>query len=202
MPGLAVLILASGTALEPPTLDPVGPDAETFDDRRRPEAAPWLRRPFAIEAQAGLGAPLGLGGIAFDYSPSAGFSANLGAGIGESTHSLQLAGQLRIRIILAHGFAAGAEGGVAVGRYSEDLDCPNGRCPPEWRWDRAIWGNVGLLLEARTDGGLAFRWSFGGAAIFNVTAAECVRCDETDEPGTWTTTVPYTMFAAGYAFGP
>jgi hypothetical protein len=185
-----------------PALEEVGPDAETFDDRKRPEAAPWVERPLALEAVLGLGAPLGLAGVAVDMSPSPGFSANAGAGIGGSTRSLQLAAALRMRIIAARGFAAGAEGGLAVGRYSEDLSCPSGRCPAAWYWERAVWGNVGLFLELRTDAGLALRGSFGASAIFNVTSGQCVRCDATDEPSLWTTTLPYTAIAVGYAFLP
>ncbi|MBK7582691.1 MAG: hypothetical protein IPI67_21155 [Myxococcales bacterium] len=179
----------------------LGPNAESFDDRHRPEASPWVERPYAIEAELGLGAPLGLGGVAFDWSPSPGFSWNLGAGVGESTKSLQLASNVRLRLIVSHGFAAGAEGGLAVGRYEEHSDCPSGRCPPAWRWDHAVWGNIGLMLERRTDSGLSLRWSFGAAGIFNLTAAECVRCDATDEPNLWHTTVPYTLVAVGWAFG-
>jgi hypothetical protein len=58
------------------------------------------------------------------------------------------------------------------------------------------------MLERRSDSGLALRWSFGGAGIFNVTSADCERCDATDEPNMWRTTLPYTFFALGWAFSP
>lgn len=198
-------LLACHARGEPlPAIEPgeVGPDAEQLDDRHRPEARPWRDRPLALEAQAGLGAPLGLVGAAFDWSPSAGFSWNAGAGLGGSNQSLQLGTAVRLRIIVANGFAVGAEGGLSVGRYEERSDCPSGRCPPAYSWDHAVWGHIGLLLERRTEAGLTLRWSFGGAGIFNVASAECVRCDATDEPNMWHTALPYTLIAAGWAFSP
>lgn len=182
--------------------DELGPDSEAFDDRHLPDAAPWRDRPLALEAEIGLGAPLGLAGFALDWSPSPGFSWNAGVGVGASTKSPQAATAARLRIVIAPGFGAGAEGGLAVGRYAEASDCPSGRCPPAYEWDPAVWGNVGLFLERRTSDGLSLRASFGSAGIFNVTSAKCVRCDYADEPNVWRTTVPYALVAAGWAFRP
>jgi hypothetical protein len=180
----------------------VRPNAESFDDRHRPEAEPWIDRPLALEGQLGLGAPLGLVGVALDASPSPGFSANLGVGMGESTHSVQVGLELRMRLIVADGFATFAEGGMGMGRYEERSECVGPRCPPAWRWPWAFWGNVGLGLELRRRSGATFRWSFGGASIFNVTSGRCVHCAATDEPNMWHTTVPYTLLAFGWAFPP
>ena len=197
------MLASSALAKEPPApVVELRPDAESFDDRHRPEAAPWIKKPLALEAQLGLGAPLGLAGAALDVSPSPGFSLNFGAGVGHSTRSLQLAGVARMRIIAAHGFAVGPEAGLAMGRYEEHIDCPDGHCPPEWHWNRAVWGNVGLFLERRSDTGLALRWSFGAASIFNLASAECLRCRATDEPSMWQSTAAYTMLAVGWAFRP
>ncbi|MBI3206626.1 MAG: hypothetical protein HYZ29_34135 [Myxococcales bacterium] len=204
---LVWLTLAGGARAgdaQPPSIDvrEIGPDAEAFDDRRRPEARPWTDRPIALEAQLGLGAPLGLVGVAVDLSPSAGFSWNLGAGVSAHAPSLQLGTAVRLRLIPTTGFAVGAEGGLAFGRYAEPSECPRPDCPPTYSWERAVWGHVGLMLERRSASGLSLRWSFGSAGIFNVTQADCVRCDATDEPNMWDTTVPYTLVAAGWAFGP
>jgi hypothetical protein len=202
---LAALSFAPSLRAEPGAPRPraeVRPGAESFDDRHRPEAEPWRRYPLALETQVGMGAPLGLAGLALDCSPSAGFSANFGAGLGNATKSLQLATVLRLRFVIAHGFATGSEGGLAFGRYERHIDCPDGRCPPSWSWNRAVWGNVGLFLERRSDAGLTLRWSFGGTSIFNGAAADCERCTATDEPNTWVTTLPYTMLAVGWAFRP
>jgi hypothetical protein len=196
--GISV-VRALGALSEPPVVPELLPEAETFDDRRQPEAAPWRARPLVLEAQVGLGAPLGIAGVAVDFSPSAGVSANLGAGIGHATGALQVGASLRMRLVIAHGFAAGAEAGLAAGRYDEDIGC----CGPSWRWERAVWAFGGLALERRWDDGFALRWSFGSAAILNVPDGECPRCRATEEPGVWaTTTLPYTMLAAGYAFSP
>ena len=208
--GLGAVVVALVAAREAratealPVIDTkeVGPDAELFDDRHRPEARRWVERPLALEAQLGLGAPLGLAGAAFDWSPSPGFSWNAGAGLGGSARALQLGTAVRLRLFAATGFAVGAEGGLAVGRYEEPTDCPSDRCPPAYAWDRAVWGHIGLLLERRSEAGLTLRWSFGAAGIFNVADAECVRCDASDEPNMWHTTVPYTLIAAGWAFRP
>lgn len=195
-----VFISAVASGEDDAGLAELPPDLESYDDRHRPEAAPFRRRPFALEAQLGLGAPLGMAGLAFDVSPSAGFGLNAGVGIGHATRSPQLALGVRTRIIVSHGFAVGAEGGLSVGRYEEHIECPEGGCPPEWHFDRAVWGNLGLMLEHRADDGLALRWSFGATGIFNVTSGECVRCDATDEPSMWNSTVPYTLVAVGWTF--
>jgi hypothetical protein len=197
----ALVAPRAGAADEPPTVA-MPPGAESFDDRHRPEAEPWRARPFALEAQLGLGAPLGMAGLAFDVSPSAGFGLNVGGGISAATKAPSVALSIRTRMIIADGFALGAEGGLSVTRFEQHIHCPSGRCPPEWHWDRAVFGHLGLLLERRTDSGLALRWSFGAAGIFNVAEAECVRCDETDEPSVWSSTLPYTLISVGWALGP
>ncbi len=191
---------ALGAGDAPPSVDQVLPELSHFRESERTEVAPWVERPFALEAQASLGGPLGLVGGAVDVSPSAGFSLNGGVGIGASSHAPQVALMARLRLIPVRGFGVGAEGGIAFGKYTEHIDCPSGRCPPEWHWQTAFWGIAGLFLERRTEGGLTFRWSFGAGSVFNVPDAECVRCETTDEPGILTTTVPYALVSAGYAF--
>lgn len=162
----------------------------------------WTRLPLAFELHGSLGGPFGLVGGAVDYSPSPGLSLNLGAGYGHASRAVQVATNLRLRLLLGPNFAVGAEGGLAVGDYDATYACPSRRCPPDYRWQPAVWGNTGLMLEARRDDGLVLRWSFGASAIFNVVDAECRRCDATDEPNLWVTTVPYTSAVVGWAFSP
>ncbi len=131
---------------------------------------------------------------------STGFSATLGAGYASAAGTLQIGTQFRLRLLLTDNLAVGAEGGIAVGGYEDRFDCANDRCPPDWSWERAVWGSTGLMLEGRSDAGWTLRWSFGAGAILNVVDGSCRRCDESDEPGVWVTTVPYTGLAVGRSF--
>jgi hypothetical protein len=176
------------------------PELQAFRESESPEVQAWVRRPLAFEAQLALGGPLGFAGGAVDFSPSPGFSLNAGAGVGESTRTIQAALMSRLRLVPVRGFGVGAEGGVATGSYSENLDCDHERCPIEWRWDTAVWGITGLFLERRFESGLTLRWSFGAGSVLNVPDAKCERCVSTDEPGVLSTTVPYALISAGYAF--
>jgi len=171
------------------------------DELTKPRAqSVWQLRPLTLELQAGLGGPLGAVGLAVDYATSTGFSLNAGVGLGSTTASPQAAFGCRLRILLTRVTAVGAEGGVAVGSYADEFDCQGVSCPPDWRWTPAVWGNAGLMLETRMLESWAFRWSFGAGAILNVVNGECRRCDSSDEPSAWTTTVLYTAIAIGRTF--
>ncbi len=184
----------------PPGPEPPGVDVDSEFSAIEDDV--WSRRPLAFELHTSLGGPFGVVGGAIDYSPSAGLSVNLGAGVGHASGAAQLASTTRLRLLLGHSFAVGAEGGLAIGDYDTSFMCPSGRCPPDWSWSPAVWGSAGLMLEARRDDGLVLRWSFGAGAIFNVVDGECRRCDATDEPNIWVTTVPYTSAVVGWAFAP
>jgi hypothetical protein len=178
------------------------PPVDLADDELARPGAPsvWQLRPLTLELQAGLGAPLGAVGLAVDYATSTGFSLNAGIGLGAATASPQAALGCRLRILLTRVTAVGAEGGVSVGGYADEFDCQGGSCPPDWRWAPAVFGNAGLMLETRVQTSWSFRWSFGASAILNVVNGECRRCDSTDEPSAWTTTVLYTAIAVGRTF--
>jgi hypothetical protein len=179
------------------------PDIEELDARRPPEAAsPWTLHPLALEAHLSLGGPYGLIGAAFDFSPSPGFSASLGGGMSGATRSPQVATTSRFRLLLTESVAVGTEGGLSLGSYDDGIDCATGSCPPSWHWDRAVWGSLGLMLEARTDEGLSLRWGFGASGIFNVVDGVCQRCDASDEPNVFTIVVPYVGVTVGRAFTP
>jgi hypothetical protein len=188
------------TARSEPPLSDEPPPIDELEPLGRSAPSLW-RRPLALEAHLSLGGPFGMLGAAVDYSFSDGFSATLGGGL---THAGggQLGSALRMRLLLTDRIAVGAQGGLAVGEHEELLDCPDERCPPDWRWDRAVWGHVGLVLEARDDRGLALRFAFGASSIFNLVDGECTRCEPADEPSMWTTTVPYAGVAIGWALSP
>lgn len=69
----AVAVLTAGEPLRAQALIPIG-------DARRTASNSWSEHPVAVEVQAGLGTPLGLLGIAVDFSPLDWWS--VGAGVG------------------------------------------------------------------------------------------------------------------------
>ena len=193
----------SGLRREEKPAPPEPPDIEELYARRPPESAsPWTLHPLAVEALLSLGGPYGFIGGAFDFSPSPGFSSSIGGGLSAATREPQLATTARFRLLLTENIAVGSEGGLSVGSYDDGIRCESGRCPPSWYWDRAVWGSLGLMLEARTDAGFGLRWGFGASGIFNVVDAKCRRCDATDEPNVWTIVVPYVGIAVARAFNP
>lgn len=165
---------------------------------RDPELEPWRRRPFALELQSSLGGALGIVGAAFDWSVSGGFSLNGGVGIAASgAPQLGLIGRMRLPI--ASGLAAGLEGGLSGGDHAATESCESTPCPT-WRWDPAVWGQLGLFVEGRSARGLTLRGAFGLTSIFNTVAGRCDNCEAGSIPRFWTTTLPYVAIAGGYAF--
>lgn len=186
---------------EPPRVLAVPPeiDLDAMPERFS-EPSPWRKLPLAVEGHAALGGPLGLLGVAIDVSTSDELSTGIGFGVGESTHALQMAALLRVRLLLTRTFATGAEGSVGIGDYSDDIECHSPGCPPTYAWRPAFWSSLGLFLESRSDQGWTIRAGFGAGAIMNVADARCKRCGPADEPNMWVTTVPYAGVAIGRAF--
>jgi hypothetical protein len=98
--------------------DPAQPDGASPDAtvvRPRPPD-PWETRPFMVEAHLGIGTPVGLVGIAFDYSPWALLGLNLGVGLGVSGPEYAFTSRVRLlrvgrRTRVALYLGAGVSGG-------------------------------------------------------------------------------------------
>jgi hypothetical protein len=175
--------------------------------QRAVEENPW-DRVLSINAQVGLGAPLGLGGIGLDLTPFRWFT--IGAGVGYSPHSgstgggSQAALMSRLRYPFENGTAIALGGGVSTGPYhaSPFMDYESHTV---WTWDRAWWTNVELSIEHRWTNGVELR-GFGGVGFLdNPTADTCAigtygleKCPLTANDA-FVSTVPYLGLSIGYA---
>ena len=104
----------------------------------------------------------------------------------------------RVRLPVTDSFAVGAEGGLSTGEYSAE-HCVGTACASKWKWDRALWGQLGLVASWRDPGGFALRSSLGFAAVFNLVDGECAGCVRGESPDLWDTTIPYADLAVGWA---
>jgi hypothetical protein len=82
----------------PADTDDRGPDSGTAEDApdEPPTPDPWGGLPLVLEAQFGLGAPLGFVGVALDYSPVPAIGINLGVGLGGAGPQYALSTRLRV----------------------------------------------------------------------------------------------------------
>jgi hypothetical protein len=107
----------------------------------------------------------------------------------------ELAG--RVRLLISRYAAAGGEAGFALDRYEASEGCTAQGCR-EWKWPTAVWGRIGVHVEARTAVGLTLRLSAGASSIFNMTTAACSGCSAGQEPQLWTYSLPYWSMTAGW----
>jgi len=168
-------------------------------------ADPWKVQPFVIESQLGLGAPLGLIGIALDYSPMPVLGLNVGVGLGLG--GVQYAFAARLRVIRwghRNHFAAYLGAGVSAGGYNTDyaaLDTwPEAleRPSPHYHWDTAYWTNLEAGIDMRIGSHLSLRPFFGVALVLNPNAGVAV-IGAFDEHPSKVESVPYVGLAVGYA---
>jgi hypothetical protein len=176
-----------------------------------PADSPWNRK-FSLDAMAGLGTPVGFGGVVVGVTPVPWFTIEVGGGASGSgpqgalmLRARQPEGEVRV------GFAAGASVGPYQSTKTIDLfDTSLNR----FTWDVAVWLNAELSIEKRWATGLEVRGFLGAGAVMN-SPNSCVHhdaeagtgedhpCDSgTSADGLFTTVVPYIGVAVGYAFGP
>jgi len=132
------------------------------------------RLALAIEGQVGLGAPLGLAGLAVDLTPHPWFSLN--AGVGRGVDGLQLAATLRVRpLFLGRMFAVGLGGGVSRGDTSTLVAFGDS---PQLRFSQATWLNAEVFGELRRGSwhlrpfvGIGRRVSYSGCAYDDARSA-------------------------------
>jgi hypothetical protein len=195
-------LLHAETPPAPPANDGAAPPQTVASSDR------WYARPFAIEGHLGVGAPLGLAGAAFDYSPSRWFGA--GAGVGVGAAGVQTAAMARLRIPLAEGVGIGVGGGLSGGNYewveggvfSVFIDKPASRM-----WKPAYWANADVEIEGRFEGGFTLRGYIGRAALLNPSDGACgagsaseVQHCQTFHPVGGGFGLGYAGIAMGYAF--
>ena len=180
---------------------------------------PWTARPFALEAQVGVGAPHGAAGAAVEWAPTRWLVVGAGTGVAFSGLLLgqtwvQEALAIRLRRCLG---TVGLSGGLgwSTGPYAWFYD--GSRAPEGWKasqsilreWRRAHWVNLEVAVEHRRPSGLQLRALLGLGAVMNPAAGVCRyytgdTCDALDAAladgkGEGT---PYFALAVGYGFGP
>ncbi len=177
------------------------PPRVVLEDRTPPPEDAWTARPLSLSAVVSAGGPYGVAGGAVGYAFSAGLSLELGAGVGAATRAPQLGGLLRLRLPIGRDFAVGSEGGLSAGRFEGKEECPGAACRV-WRWNTAVWGNLGLFVSARALEPWALRLSVGAASIFNVVDGVCTGCSPGAPPVFGTTTIPYVALAGAWTVAP
>jgi hypothetical protein len=102
-----------------------------------------------------------------------------------------------LRLELSEFVWTGAEGGFVVDRYQAVETCHAAGCG-RWSWDKAVWGRIGVSLEARTRLGLTGRLAAGATSIFNTDSGHCESCAPGHAPGLWAYSLPYLSLSLGW----
>jgi hypothetical protein len=157
------------------------------------------RRPLAVNAHAGLGAPLGRVGLAVELTAPRAFSIEVGAGLGLSGQ--QIAVSPRLRVFERQSVAASVGVGFSFGRFE--------RRRPFFGVDRAAtiyrrsaWSNLEASLEGRARSGFQIRGYVGLGVMLHGDLEECtvdgerMPCDGTDRG----VLAAYAGLSVGYAF--
>lgn len=108
------------------------------------EASPAWNDALAVEGQLGVATPLGLAGLALDWTPHRLVSLN--AGVGRGLFAMQLAAMARVRpFFVTANLAPGLGAGVSRGGTGtwEVMDSRR------LRFDQATWVNGEVFLELR-----------------------------------------------------
>jgi len=167
----------------------------------------WVARPFALEAQLGLGAPLGLAGVAADYSVLPWLSAVAGAGW--STGGLQVSAGARARLLPIARSRLTLQLDYSLGGAMVSSTPVVGGGGAEIQAERAHWLHAALGVERRAANGVTARIYAGYSFLLGMDDWRCedtsqgaanTACSERPEdlligPGVFS-----FGFSAGYAF--
>ena len=218
-------ITAAGTPAADNTAPPRDPSqtaaadlsADTSEDASDEEATrppdPWATRPIVAEAQFGIGTPLGLAGLAIDYSPVPILGLDLGVGLGLGGVEYAFASRLRVlragrrtHVVVYLG------GGLSGGAYNTEYAGPevavdgsqgNFENPvPHYHWDAAFWTNLEAGVEIRFKSNVSLRPFAGAAFLLNPNAGMAVTGQRGDAPTPPERWLPYLGLAIGYAIRP
>jgi hypothetical protein len=169
-----------------------------------PTPDPWGSLPLVLEAQFGLGAPLGFAGVALDYSPVPAIGINLGVGLGAAGPQYALSTRLRV-FRFGHGahFAPYVGAGASAGAYNQNdwLNFVGGDPPTTaFHWNTAYWMNFETGMEMRFGQHFELRPHVGVSFLLNPSAGSPGQDNSPPvEPiDSWSL---YAGIAIGYAFG-
>ena len=124
----------------------------------------------SVEAQLGLGAPLGLAGAAAELG---GRSFGVSAGIGAGVSGMQWAATARYRLWVMDSLNLSIGAGLSGGPY-EWVEPFIFDDPARKHWDLAVWGNGDVGVEVGSRVGLHVRGFAGVGTILNRQAGVCV----------------------------
>ncbi len=209
---------------KPPAPNPVRVDP-SLGDAAQPDGAvpdavvspprpsdPWEARPFMIEGHLGIGTPVGLVGIAFDYSPWALVGLNLGVGLGVSGPQYAFTSRVRLfrvgrRTRVALYLGAGVSGGsydqpTALDSFPVDgSQTESAIDSAHFHWDMAYWTNFEAGVEIRLPSNVSLRPYLGLSRLLNPDPSSTIADAYSGMPPA-DPVVPwseYMGFALGYA---
>jgi hypothetical protein len=163
----------------------------------------WATNPLGIEANLGLGTPLGFLGVALDYAVLPTLSLNAGLGIGGAGPQGAVSARFRIPVFTER-FAPYLGVGLSGGPYTPGTFCipaGDGDCDTSpFHWNTAYWANFEAGTEWRTRSNITFRTYTGLAWMLNSGDAQSSEPrDVAGAPGDqW---LFYFGGAIGYAIG-
>lgn len=174
---------------------------------------PWAAQPLVGELQFGVGTPLGLAGVAVDYSPLPILGLDLGIGLGLGGVQYAFATRLRpIRAGRRTHVGVYLSGGVSMGAFNTEYAGPDVAVDgsqgdsenpvPHYHWDAAYWMNLEAGVEIRLATRLSLRPFAGAAFLLNPSAGTAVSGQRGEMPAQVDRWWPYLGFAIGYVASP
>ena len=176
---------------------------------------PWAARPFVLEGQFGIGAPLGFAGLAVDYSPIPPLALNLGAGIDRAGVQFAFSTRLRVGRFDAHDHVMLYVGaGASVGPYDSPIPNPLPNLdfgaggnqefpqppPPHDHWGAAYWANPETGFDMRLGPQVSLKIFAGVSFLLNRTPSLVVLGPPASPPTNVTNPwLPYLGLALGAA---
>jgi hypothetical protein len=194
-----------------PLVSPDPPDAEDEQPDAPPRLPdPWVTRPIMVEGHLGFGTPVGILGIALDYSPWSLLGLNLGIGLGLSgpeyaftsrVRLLRLGRRTHVAIYLGAGVSANAyDQPSAIGAIPLDggqSESANEKA--HFHWDMAYWANLEAGVEIRLRSRISLRPYLGISRLLNPDPSETLVDVYSHMPPT-SPVVPWSGYA-GFALG-
>lgn len=195
-----------------PLVSPDPPDTEDAQPDAPPRLPdPWATRPFMVEGHLGAGTPVGILGIALDYSPWSLLGLNLGIGLGVSGPEYAFTSRIRLlRLGRRTHVALYLGAGLSANAYDQPsyinwipVDGSQSESASErahFHWDIAYWTNLEAGVEIRLRSGISLRPYLGVSRLLNPDPSATLVDVHSGMPPT-SPVVPwsgYVGFALGY----
>ncbi len=176
---------------------------------------PFATSPFVAEAQFGIGQPLGIVGVALDFSPVPMLALNLGIGWGWVGLQYEFMPRLRVfrwgsRRQFAAYLGAGVSAGAFDAPYQIPISIPAGEGETDQvenpyahnHWSMAYWTNLEAGVDMRLGRHVSLRPFVGAEILLNPESHTGVTGQHGEAPPSniqlW---APYVGVGIGYALG-